>query len=520
MTIAETAAQRRPAPSFAACAAATASIIVTGAVWHVRSYANTDIAWLLTVGEHILDGAVPYRDIIETNPPGSVLLYLPAVLIGRATGIEPQTIVMLLTALACAASLALCCLIVREGRQVPGQACGPLLASVAAILVLLPTGSFGQREHIVLLATLPLLCVVAVRQQACQHVSLPLSLLSVAGAGIAVAIKPYDALGLIGPALLLGRRTGWRSLAGAWELWLSGVVAASLMAAQLAEFPSFTHDVLPLLTRVYLPMRQPLSLLVSLSGGSFGIATLLGAMLVRYRWPPTNRERLPDTAALAAVGFLAAYLVQGKGWPYQAYPAIATALIAIAAVLAGSAMRPSGPRESKRTTLWVYGTGACLLAGGAAVGFDAHLDIDREAPGLVQAVESLGPNPRMMSLASDIAVGHPLVRQVGGRWVGTLMASWIDLYIARIAPGVGRAGPLGPDLAFEDRVMASDIRDRRPDAVLASVPGWTEWIGSEPLVHEALADYRLTGTFGSVMLWTRRAGLRGTSDLGRRATSG
>ena len=54
--------------------------------------------------------------------------------------------------------------------------------------------------------------------------------------------------------------------------------------------------------------------------------------------------------------------------------------------------------------------------------------------------------------------------------------------------------------------MASDIRDRRPDAVLASAPGWTAWIGSEPQVHDALADYRLTGTFGSVMLWTRRPG--------------
>ena len=87
------------------------------------------------------------------------------------------------------------------------------------------------------------------------------------------------------------------------------------------------------------------------------------------------------------------------------------------------------------------------------------------------------------------------------------MSSWIDLYVDQIDPGVGRAGPLGPDLAFEDRAMASDIRDRRPDAVLASAPGWAEWIGGEPLVREAMADYRLSGTFGPVMLWTRRAGL-------------
>ena len=507
MTIAAITAQRRPAPTFVGWAAAAASIILTGTVWHVRSYPNTDIAWLLTVGEQFLDGAVPYRDIIETNPPGSVLLYVPAVLIGRATGIEPQTVVMLLTALACTAALALCCAILRGARQVPEQASGPLLASVAAILVFLPAESFGQREHIILLATLPLLCVVTARQQGGPGVWLPSSLLSAAGAGLAIGIKPFYALGLVGPAVLLWRRTGWRGLAGAWELWLSGIVAASLMAAQLAAFPFFTEDVLPLLSRVYLPMRQPLSLLVSLPGGTFGLATLLGAMLVRHRWPPERHEGLSDTAALAAVGFFTAYLVQGKGWPYQAYPGVATALIATTATLAGAGARWAATRDRRSTSLVIYGGVAIVLSGGATIGFDTHLDIDREAPGLVQAIENLGPNPKILSLASDIAIGHPLVRRVGGRWVGTLMSSWIDVYVDRIDPRGGRAGPLGPDLAFEDRVMASDIRNRRPDAVLASAPGWGEWIGGEPLVHDALADYRLTGAFGSVMLWTRRPGL-------------
>ncbi len=505
MTIAEAATQRRSAPSSAAWASATASIIVTGTVWHLRSYPNTDIAWLLTVGEHVIDGAVPYRDIIETNPPGAVLLYLPAVLVGRATGIEPQTVVMLLTGLACAVSLAICCTILRAARQVPGPASGPLLAAAAALLVLLPTGGFGQREHIILLTTLPILCIIAVRQQACPRVLLPLSLVSAAGAGLATSIKPYSALGLIGPAVLLWRCVGWRGLVGAWELWLSGIVAASLMAVQLKAFPSFTHDVLPLLTRVYLPMRQPLSLLVRLPGGAYGIATLLGAMLVRHRWPPASHDGLPNTAALAALGFLAAYFVQGKGWPYQAYPAVATTLIAIAAILVGARAGWAGAGDSASPAS--YWAAMIVLAVGAAIGFDAHLDIDREAPGLVQAVETLGPQPKILSLDSDIAVGHPLVRRVGGRWVGTLMSSWIDLYVDCIDPGVGRKGPLGPDLVFEDHVMASDIRDRRPDAVLASAPGWSEWIGSAPEVHDALADYRLNGTFGSVMLWTRRPGL-------------
>ncbi|HLH48128.1 MAG TPA: hypothetical protein VKV96_02200, partial [Roseiarcus sp.] len=40
---------------------------------------NTDISWLLTVNERILAGATPYKDVIELNPPASILLYrIPA----------------------------------------------------------------------------------------------------------------------------------------------------------------------------------------------------------------------------------------------------------------------------------------------------------------------------------------------------------------------------------------------------------------------------------------------------------
>ena len=147
---------------------------------------------------------------------------------------------------------------------------------------------------------------------------------------------------------------------------------------------------------------------------------------------------------------------------------------------------------------------AAARAGWAGVAFDEHMDIDIEAPGRAEAVGRIGPHPRVMSLAPDIAIGHPLVRQVDGLWVGTLMSSWIDLYVDRIAHGLGREGPYGADLAFEDRTMASDIRGRHPDAVLASAPDWDGWIAGAPEVAAALADYRPAGTYGSVTLWTRR----------------
>jgi hypothetical protein len=51
---------------------------------------NSDVAWLLTVGEKVLDGQRLYVDVIETNPPASVLVYVPAIALGRLLGIAPE----------------------------------------------------------------------------------------------------------------------------------------------------------------------------------------------------------------------------------------------------------------------------------------------------------------------------------------------------------------------------------------------------------------------------------------------
>ena len=43
----------------------------------------TDVSWLITLSEKILDGKTLYVDLIEVNPPASVFLYLPAVMLAQ-----------------------------------------------------------------------------------------------------------------------------------------------------------------------------------------------------------------------------------------------------------------------------------------------------------------------------------------------------------------------------------------------------------------------------------------------------
>src|SRR5262245_39342944 len=82
--------------------------LVTGAV-AMRSVvaANTDVSWLVIAGERWLDGQKLYSDIIETNPPMAILVYVPAILIARSLGISAEIVVEGLLFAAIALSLGL-----------------------------------------------------------------------------------------------------------------------------------------------------------------------------------------------------------------------------------------------------------------------------------------------------------------------------------------------------------------------------------------------------------------------------
>src|SRR5882724_9306383 len=54
---------------------------------------NTDVSWLLTVGERVLDGKRLYLDIVEINPPMAVLAYLPGIALARALGLNPKVVI-------------------------------------------------------------------------------------------------------------------------------------------------------------------------------------------------------------------------------------------------------------------------------------------------------------------------------------------------------------------------------------------------------------------------------------------
>lgn len=446
---------------------------------------NCDVSWLLTTAERMLDGARLYRDIEEVNPPASVLLYVPPVIVARLLAIPPEAVTVSMVTLLALVSLH------HTGRiiAVPPAASTMLGVVGTFVLLILPADLFAQREHVALIAGLPMLAVIT-RRAMTQPVLRRDAWLAGIGGGIMVAIKPHLALALILPALWAIVRQRRLAAVVAPEWLAAGLVCTVyLLVVQLA-FPDYTARMLPLLRLVYLPGRDSWShLLTSTMVTIPAVAAILTLWLARVRLSGEVTVTL-----LAAAGFAMAGLVQGKGYLNHGYPAVATALLAIALEL-------SRPGIARRFGGWC----AILLALFATYSYARVPAPDA----LRDAVERVGPpHPRLVGVSFDFALGHPLTRWVDGEWIGRRGSLWVtgNAWQQMENPALPAAERRAYQAAERDDagMLAADIKNRRPDIILVDdVPG-PRWIAAHPPLAQAMRGYQPAARVGHVTLWTPR----------------
>ncbi len=111
------------------------------------------------------------------------------------------------------------------------------------------------------------------------------------------------------------------------------------MPAVAWRFPAYVDDVLPAVAAAYLPVRETARALIVnaavVAWAAFAVALALVA-------GPSLGAPLIATPALAALGGLATFFIQGKGWLYQAYPALALIALAFGARSIAAARRRGG----------------------------------------------------------------------------------------------------------------------------------------------------------------------------------
>jgi hypothetical protein len=461
---------------------------------------NHDCAWFLDITRRFLDGARLYRDVLEINPPLAVYLTVPVVAAGRATAFGPKSLFVAYVALLSGLSaLAFWAVLRRTGLPRPVVWAGFAGALFAGLVA--PNGTFGQREHLALVLTLPYVALAFLRSEG-RTGDRPLALAVGIAAGLGFCLKPYF---LIAPAALelwlVWMRGTWRSLARP--------EAVALAATGLLYAAS-----IPLLTPDYLRIMVPLGRAVYDSGYR---APLLEQVLVVFPHlvllaavygilaarEARAAARLIAALGIGAAGFLAAYFVQGKAYAYHRVPGFGF-LIVLSFVAAAIFLRP--PRVSRIPRV------GRLALGAAALGLPFLLIQPRYVneflkPG--RALLARHPAGPVYVLSSRFPAAYPLLAETG-RSASSFPCLWPlpGLFQERRTdPNPKEAARLAWVERFVTDTVVRDFERKRPALVLVDdgaldPPGF-------PSGFDALAFLRQDPRFARIWAGYAEADRRG-----------
>jgi hypothetical protein len=476
-----------------------ALIVALGLLCQWRIGFNNDNAWLLYIARRSLDGQVLYRDLVEINPPALIWFDQAVVRVARLLHADPVFVFRTATAgltFLCAWWSSRLLRTAGFGRRV--------LPALLFVLLLLPVSWFGQREHFVLLLVIPLLCLAVARESgaASRWVALTCGLV----AGLGFGVKPqYLTVWLLLLIFQARSRRTWRVVLAPEHL---GVVASG--AFYLVAVLAFAPHYLPLVRRLgalYADYRA--ASLPYLIAGDFAPLVILLALatLLTYRKVVT-RGAAQTVLLLATVGFYLGALLQGKGFDYHYYPALASALLLllVGAPLAGGATATQRRGRTLMLALALIGSAPYVLAAGriGVAGDDPEMRAYRE---LERAVGPVRGRPILvLSARSGFAFG--LVTYAGAEWVGGFPCLWV--------PSVLNGGETRAALGgwFRESVIRAAESDR-PIVVLVSPPGGPagpadmrldllQYLSSDPRFRRFMAGYQPDGEAAGYRIYRRR----------------
>lgn len=479
---------------------------------------NWDAAWYLEAASQLLEGRRLYVDLIDINPP--LITWISTIPVGfaAATGLSGPTSFLFFVLSLFGLSFWLSIRVVAAGWPDRSDVRRFLLVLQPAVLLLLPTINFGEREHLLMIFAMPYLLLAAARSrpdaESLRGPGRTTAAALGALAGLGIALKPHF---LLLPLFVEGwllARMGARVWIARSELVAGGTVLVTYAALVLTLTPEYL-DAARLALAGYGVLDASAGELL-LRGEVYMVC---GAGLAAWSlWSRPPMRGLGTVLALASLALAAVALVQTKGWSYQYYPALcSSALLVGLAVLELLRRTLDGGRRFL----------AYALLGTTLVGSVGSLLVPRaldrgEQPirrlATVVAREASGGS--VMVFSTEIGAGFPLVNYAGVAWASRYPSLWFlpAFYPARPAAGGRVYRPPDEQGKTERRLFDAVVDDfvaRVPELVLVvsavAEPGFPEgdfdylqYYGQDPRFTRALERYERLATLQPYTLYRRR----------------
>ncbi len=438
----------------------------------MRTPLKDDIAWLLYVARRWMAGRELYVDLVEVNPPLIVWLSAIPIQLGAWSGVDPQKIAMpffVASVLGCGWWAAV--LLRSRGGMFADRL--PVFAAIGSMLLIVPGGDLGQREHLLVAAMLPYLALYAGSLDG-RHAKWPTSLGVGFVAGVGCALKPQYAgviAALEGVALLRGLRP-WRVM----PIMTATTMAAYGLAVALI-CPAYLGRAVPLALAIYggtdvsfVRLLQESAVLI----GGEAVAILL--------WRHARRD-LPERNLLLAIMVFAVAstvvcFVDGKDWFYHRLPATIATILALLCWAMSSWLHRRSETRGLGFPMALAGIAATVFCVTAFQRLEPEvaLAVQPEIT-TVQKLEQIVRREHArtyIAFSQWIALGFPVVNNTGVAWASRFDSMWAlqgELWRARFDPAATKEFPVA-------RWVAHDFIAGCPDlAVVDTRPGAPDYIG-------------------------------------------
>jgi hypothetical protein len=390
---------------------------------------NHDVAAILDVSTRWVGGEKLYVEVLDENLPLTFVLHALPVLTAR---ILPGTVTFWFTAWVVAgvfASFWACRRLIHLVPSADHALTEALLPPVLLFLfTVLPNEHFGQREHIMFVATAPYLIASMARA---EGVSLGRGGAIAIGlvAGVALALKPYYlAIPVAVESYLLVRR-GWRTTFVDPIPWMIALMAFAHLVAMYTIFADYGFVVLPLAVEAYTPVGEASwrdVLTSNVLGPTLLALAIFGLLAVVF-----TKTIAARVVVVFGVGAAVSAVSQAKGWPYHVLPALSVAILLAALTVSQTVDRylPISRSAHRLPVAVICATLMVLLYFQAALytpPFYKQRQFEESIGGRLQhIIEQNAPHRTFLLLSPGIYPIWPMVNYLGGRMTTRFLTMWV-----------------------------------------------------------------------------------------------
>jgi hypothetical protein len=301
-----------------AIAGVIAGLALLAAALHAVMPFNHDAAYFIDLAGRLLDGGRFGRDIMDINPPHVWWISAVPVWLARQVGMRLEIATTAFTALLAVVSLvAVDRLIASNGSGEPTRRA---FVPIAAILVLFVPGyDFSQREHWMILLTLPYVVARSVRVAGAAPPTASAILIGVA-ACLGFCIKPYYLLVPVALEIWQLVRTRRPRLLFCPETIALGVTGVIYAGLTLIFARSYLEVEVPSALLGYWSYKSPMLEVLGSAVVQLAPAAVLASFAALTRKSGERIHPLAQAFAVVGAATLVAAVIQMKPWPYHFLP--------------------------------------------------------------------------------------------------------------------------------------------------------------------------------------------------------